>query len=62
MRVKHLLREFVTRAQPCAGHVLMVFTDASNIHWEAMAAEVPEADLWSGVHSCEMQNASLAFL
>ena len=45
VRVKHLLGECVTPAQPCAEHTVMVFTDTSDLRWGAMVMQVPDADL-----------------
>ena len=61
-RMKHLLGECVTLAQSCAGHTVMVVTDASDLHWGTIVPQVLDADLWSGVHPFEMQQAPLAFM
>lgn len=61
-RVKHLLEECATFAQPSEGYTVMVLTDASDLHWGAMATQVPGADLRCGVHPFEMRPAPLAFV
>lgn len=41
-RVKHLLEECVTLAQPRPEHTVMVFTDASDLHWGTMITQVTD--------------------
>lgn len=38
----------MTLAQPCAGFSVMLFTDASGLHWGAMVTQVQDADRWIG--------------
>ena len=40
----------------------MVFTDASDPYWEAMATQLPDANLWAGIHPSDKQHAPLAFV
>lgn len=46
-------------AQPRPGYSVMVFTDASDIHWGAMVTQVPDNDLWAEGDPVQMHHQPL---